>query len=230
MGHQRNSRATARPAAACLAVCVVAVMSITAAPAQQPPAGSRSFDELYRRGQLANAGLKTLTARFTETTTSALLTRPLVEQGTLAVERPAKVVLHYTVPDTRTVLIDGDRLVLSWPGRNINVTKNIKQAQSRVQKYFVDSNPAELRKSFDIEVIDAERRAGTDHISLLPKRKQIREGLTRLDLWIDQRTLLLAAMRMTFANGDSKLMTLDNVVPNAVLDPTTFAEPHRTTQ
>lgn len=205
-------------------------MSITAVPAQRPPAGSTAFDELYRRGQLANAGLKTLTARFTETTTSSLLTRPLVEQGTLAVERPTKVVLHYTVPDTRTVLIDGDRLVLSWPDRNINDTKNIKQVQSRVQKYFVDSNPAELRKSFDIEVIDAERRAGTDHISLLPKRKQIREGLTRLDLWVDQRTLLLAAMRMTFANGDSKLMTLDNVVPNAVLDPTTFAEPHRTTR
>jgi outer membrane lipoprotein-sorting protein len=203
-------------------------MTITAVPAQRTPAGSTTFDELYRRGQLANAGLKTLTARFTETTTSSLLTRPLVEQGTLAVERPAKVVLHYTVPDTRTVLIDGDRLVLSWPGRNINETKNIKQVQSRVQKYFVDSNPAEIRKSFDIDVIDAERRAGTYHISLLPKRKQIREGLTHLDLWVDQRTLLLAAMRMTFANGDSKLMTLDNVVPNAVLDPTTFAEPHQT--
>ena len=27
-----------------------------------------------------------------------------------------------------------------------------------------------------------------------------------------------------------KLMTLANVVPNAVLDPTTFAEPHRTTR
>ena len=205
-------------------------MSITAVPAQRPPAGSMAFDELYRRGQLANAGLKTLTARFTETTTSSLLTRPLVEQGTLAVERPAKVVLHYTVPDTRTVLIDGDRLVLSWPGRNINETKNIKQVQSRVQKYFVDSNPAELRKSFDIEVIDAERRAGTDHISLLPKRKQIREGLTRLDLWVDQRTLLLAAMRMTFANGDSKLMTLEDVVPNASLAPGTFAGPQQMTR
>ena len=100
MGHQRNSSAAARLAAACLAVCVVAVISIMAVPAQRTPAGSTTFEELYRRGQLANAGLKTLTARFTETTTSSLLTRPLVEQGTLAVERPTKVVLHYTVPDT----------------------------------------------------------------------------------------------------------------------------------
>jgi outer membrane lipoprotein-sorting protein len=228
MHHQRNSSAAARSAVASFVVCVLAVIAVTELPAQRSPAGSTTFDELYRRGQLANAGLKTLTAHFTETTTSALLTRPLVEQGTLAVERPAKVILNYTVPDTRTVLIDGDRLVLSWPGRNINQTKNIKQVQSRVQKYFVDSSPAELRKSFDIDVIDTERRAGTDHISLLPKRKQIREGLTRLDLWVDQRTQLLAAMRMTFANGDAKLMTLDNVVPNAVLNPTTFAAPHQT--
>ena len=36
--------------------------------------------------------------------------------------------------------------------------------QSRIQKYFVDGNPEELRKSFDITVTDAEKRAGADHV------------------------------------------------------------------
>ena len=84
--------------------------------------------------------------------------------------------------------------------------------QSRIQKYFVDGDPEELRKSFDITVTDAEKRAGADHIVLVPKRKQIREGLTLLDLWIDHSSLLLAAMRMTFAGGETKLMTLEDVV------------------
>ena len=47
---------------------------------------------------------------------------------------------------------------------------------------------------------------------LVPKRKQIREGLTLLDLWIDHSSLLLTAMRMTFAGGETKLMTLEDVV------------------
>ena len=230
MAHQRDHGTAARRALVVVAACAVAIASATVAPAQRAPAKDTAFDELYRRGQLANAGLKTLTARFTETTTSALLTRPLVERGTLAVQRPSTVVLHYATPETRTVLIDDDRLILSWPGRHIHQARHIGQMQGRVQKYFVDSDPEELRRSFDIVVSDAEKRPGADHLSLIPKRKQIREGLTRLDLWIDHSSLLLAAMRMTFANGDTKLMTLEDVVPNASLAPDTFARPQQQTR
>ena len=74
-----------------------------------------AFDELYARGQKANAAMKTLTARFTETTTSSLLTKPLVARGRLAVERPSRVVLRYTDPDSRVVLIDGNQMTMSWP-------------------------------------------------------------------------------------------------------------------
>ena len=102
--------------------------------------------------------------------------------------------------------------------------------QSRIQKYFVEGNPEELRKSFDITVTDADKRAGADHVVLVPKRKQIREGLTLLDLWIDHSSLLLTAMRMTFAGGETKLMTLEDVVPNAPIAPGTFAHPPRTTR
>jgi hypothetical protein len=57
---------------------------------------------------------------------------------------------------------------------------------------------------------------------MVPKRKQIREGLTRLELWLDQSSLLLSAMRMTFPNGDTKLMVLTDVVANAPVDPGVF--------
>jgi outer membrane lipoprotein-sorting protein len=210
-------------------ICGSAIAGATIGRAQPAPSKNAAFDELYERGQRANSGLKTLTARFTETTTSPLLTRPLVAQGTLALQRPSTVVLRYETPELRTVLIDDARLIMNWPGRNIHQTRNIGQIQNRIQKYFVESDPAELRKSFDITVTDAERRAGTDHVVLVPKRKQIREGLTLLDLWIDHSSLLLVAMRMTFAGGETKLMTLEDVVPNAVIAPGTFAHPAQTT-
>jgi hypothetical protein len=57
---------------------------------------------------------------------------------------------------------------------------------------------------------------------MVPKRKQIREGLSRLELWLDQRSLLLSAMRMTFPNGDTKLMILADVVANPPLDSSVF--------
>ena len=58
---------------------------------------------------------------------------------------------------------------------------------------------------------------------MVPKRKQIKENLARLDLWIDRASLLLDTMKMTFANGDSKTMAFEDVTPNAPLDPATFA-------
>lgn len=227
MTHQRDRVTATRRALVVFACCAAAIAGAVLASAQGAPAKATAFDELYRRGQAANAGLKTLTARFTETTTTALLTTPIIERGTLSMQRPSTVVLHYFVPEARTVLIDDDRLILSWPGRHIHQVRNIGQMQGRVQRYFVDSDPRELRKSFDITVSDTERRPGTDHVLLLPKRPQIREGLTRLDLWIDHTSMLLAAMRMTFANGDTKLMTLEDVAPNAALAPGTFARPQQ---
>jgi hypothetical protein len=70
------------------------------------------FDELFKQGQAKNGAMKTLTASFVETTSSTLLTKPLVSSGTLAVIRPSRIVLRYTQPDERVVLIDGDMMTI----------------------------------------------------------------------------------------------------------------------
>jgi outer membrane lipoprotein-sorting protein len=204
------------------AVCLAVMVAPASAALRQRAARADAFDDLYRRSQSVNRTLKTLTARFTETTTSSLLTRPLVSHGVVAVERPARVLLRYTDPEVRVVLIDGGQLTISWPGRNIRQVRDIGAAQRRVQKYFVDSSPAELRQHFDIETRETDRPGRAYHLTMVPKRKQIQEGLTGLELWVDQSSELLSAMRMRFPNGDTKLMEFEDVVPNAVLDPSLF--------
>jgi len=127
MRHHRAAHRSARLrwALSSAPILLAAAVILTA---QQKPANDDSFDQLYRRGSEINTTLKTLTARFTETTTSSLLTRPLVASGIVAVERPARVVLHYQQPELRDVLIDGDRLTVSWPGRHIRDITNIAAA------------------------------------------------------------------------------------------------------
>jgi outer membrane lipoprotein-sorting protein len=182
-----------------------------------------SFDAIYRRGLQLNAELKTLTAAFTETTTSEMLTRPLLATGTIAVERPSRVVLHYQEPEQRDVLIEGDRLTVSWPSRRIREVTNIATTNRRIQRYFVDASPDRLRDTFTIAVRSGGDRRHTYQLTMVPRRKQIREGLASLDLWIDDASLLLAAMKMTFPNGDTKLMVLDRVVTNQPVDPSLFS-------
>jgi outer membrane lipoprotein-sorting protein len=182
-----------------------------------------SFESLYRRGLEVNAGLKTLTAHFTETTTSEMLTRPLVATGTIAVERPSHVVLHYEQPERRDILIEDDRLIVSWPSRHIREVTNIATTNRRIQKYFVDSTPEQLRATFTIATRVATDRPHTYLLTMQPRRKQIKEGLAGLDLWIDQGSLLLSAMKMTFPNGETKLMELEKVVVNEPIDPAVFS-------
>jgi outer membrane lipoprotein-sorting protein len=175
------------------------------------------FDELYRRGQKQNGDLRTLTAAFTETTTSSLLTRPLIARGTVAVERPSGVALRYSAPDDRVVMISGGRMTLSWPSRGLQQSKDVGATLRRVQKYFVDSSPDELRSHFQVTAQETDDHRGY-LVILVPKRKQIKEGLSRLELWIDPDTLLLSEMRMSFPNGDTKLMTYTDVKTNVPVD------------
>ncbi len=193
------------------------MLGLSATPhAAQPP---DSFDQLYARGQQVNASIRTLTASFTETTTSALLVEALVGRGTLAVERPSRVVLRYTAPNARTVLIENDRLTTTWPTRQ---TLDVGAAMDRVERMFVNGTAKDLRQQFTIDETQAGNRAGTHHVVLTPKQRRIREGLASLELWVDRQTALPAAMRMVFPNGDSKLMTFSDVRPNQALAPGTF--------
>ena len=212
----RVQRREARSRAAFLALVVLSVLACTSLFAR-----ADLFDELYRRGQTQNGNLRTLTAAFTETTTSALLTRPLIARGTVAVERPSRVALRYSEPDERLVIVDGDRLSLIWPSRAVRRTRDIGASQRRVQRYFVDSSPAELRSHFEISAQETSDRPGY-LVMLLPRRKQIKEGISRLDLWIDPASLLMTAMKMTFPNGDTKLMTFSDVKVNVAIDPMVF--------
>ena len=198
---------------------LVLLLALALAPATSGAPARDLFDEIYARGQKQNAGLRTFTANFTETTTSSLLTRPLVASGTVAVERPARVALRYTSPDERLVLIDRERMTMLWPSRGVRQTRDIGAAQKRVQKYFIDGTPDELRSHFQITA----SAAGAGYrIVMVPKRKQMQEGLRQLELTVDGATLLMAGMKMTFPNGDVKEMTFTGVRQNPPLDESIF--------
>ena len=208
---------------AAVAACGLVLGTGIAAQKKAAPHAPDVFDELYTRGKKANDAMKTLTARFIETTTSSLLTKPMIARGRVAVERPSRVVLRYSEPDVRIVLIDGNRMTMSWPSRSLKQVTDIGTAQGRVQKYFINGTADDLRGQFDIEDHGASDKAGTFYVTMVPKRKQIKENLAKLDLWIDKTSLLLDTMKMTFKNGDTKTMAFEDVVPNAPIEPGTFS-------
>jgi outer membrane lipoprotein-sorting protein len=206
---------------ACAAAALVGICAIAVCAAGAPQRDL--FDDIYARGRGVEATLRTLTARFTETSTSRLLSTPIVGRGSLAVVRPDRIVLRYTDPELRTVLIDRNDLTLTWPGRGIRQRTDIGQALKRIDKYFVDKDPRDLRKSFGIEARVSSTHPNAWDVTMTPKRDQIREGLSRLQLWMDRTSLLLIGMRMEFPTGETKTLTFEDVVVNGPVDPALFS-------
>ena len=180
----------------------------------QAAAPADLFDEIYRKGQPLEQSIKTIRAHFTETTTSSLLVRPVVAEGTLLAVRPSDILLSYTKPEKKLLRIDATTLRFVWPDRQLRESRDIRASQARVQKYFVDKTPAELRKHFAITAAEDAARPGTWRLEMLPKRKQIQQGVTKIELWLDQRTSMLSTMTLTFAGGDTKTMAFTNVEVN----------------
>lgn len=199
-----------------LALCLTAV-----AP-QLEPRATDLFDEIYRRGAPLEARLESLSASFVETTTSTLLTEPIVARGRVVARRPSDVLLTYDAPDPRVVRILDGRMTLEWPSRQIDETRNVRGNLQRAQRMFMDKSPDELRKLFDITATVADDDPASWKVTFVPRRRQLREGVERLHLWIDQSSLLLHALEMELRGGDRRRMEFSDIVVNPDLGPDAF--------
>jgi outer membrane lipoprotein-sorting protein len=210
VGSQRARAAS--PTARRVTAFAALVLAITAVAHAAAPADL--FDEIYTKGQPLDQSIKTIRAKFTETTTSSLLKDPLVAEGTLLAVRPSDILLTYVKPERKLLRIDAKTLLFVWPDRKLRQTTDIHESQARVQKYFVDKSPDELRRHFTITAVVDPAKAGTWRIDMVPKRKQMQQGVSRIQLWISERTSMLSSMVLTFASGDTKSMTFTDVEVN----------------
>ena len=185
--------------------------------------GEDLFDEIYRRGAPVEKTLHTVSAAFVETTTSTLLRTPQVARGTLVGRRPHQLRLVYTGPDPRTVIVNGNTLVIDWPARALQETRDVTGMMRRAERFLVNSTPAELRKHFDIAATQAPDRAGSWHVTFTPKRKQMRDGVSRVHLWIDKGSLVLEALTIEYPGGDTRQMEFSDVRINPPVADDAFA-------
>jgi outer membrane lipoprotein-sorting protein len=180
------------------------------------------FAQIFQRGVVKQQTMRSISARFVETTVSTLLVKPIVARGTIVAASPARVRMTYTEPEPKTITMDGRSLTVVWPNRRERERIDITSVQKRVDQYFTKASIDELRKMFEITAEPDPSMRRTDRISMRPKRKQIKEGLSHLELWIDRETDLLAQMRMTFPGGDQKTIVLEEIAVNVPVNDETF--------
>jgi len=205
------------PAAALLPLLATAALVAAQAQVQED-----LFDRLFVRTMEKRQSIHSIRARFTEATTSSLLEKPLVSHGTVIAAPPSRVLMTYTDPERRIVAIDSKSLVVVWPDRREREKIDIAQTQKRIDQYFTQATIGQLRSLFEISAHPDPVLRETDRVDMRPKRKQIKEGLDRLEIWIDRESLLLVQLQMTFPGGDKKTIRLDDVTVNVPVSDDTF--------
>lgn len=205
-----------------LRTTIIVSLAIAALAAASRPASDDLFTRIYERGTARQRTLQSIRARFTETTVSSLLVRPLVARGTVVAAAPARVLMTYTDPEPKTVVMDGRSLLVVWPGRSEREQIDISGVQKRIDQYFTHASIDELRSLFEIAAAPDPAVGRTDRVEMRPRRKQVKEGLERLELWIERDSVLLVQMRMTFPGGDQKTIKLDDIVVNVPVSDETF--------
>lgn len=200
----------------------LALLSALTPAMQSPRKPGDLFEELYKRGVARQKTLKSISASFIETTVSTLLVKPIVARGTIVAAPPARVRMVYVEPEPKTVTMDGRTLTVEWPKRGERERIDIKEVQKRVDQYFTSASIDDLRKMFDIKAEPDASIRRTDRIDMIPKRKQIKQGLEKLELWIDRETELLTQMRLSFPGGDRKTIALSDLIVNVPVPEDTF--------
>jgi outer membrane lipoprotein-sorting protein len=210
------------PAARLIVSSFLQLLAAVSVVASAPQAPTDLFTQIYESAVARRQSIHSIRARFTETTVSSLLERPLLAHGTVIAAPPGRVLMTYTDPERKIIALDGRSLVVVWPDRHERETIDISQIQKRIDQYFAQANPAQLRSMFDIRAEADPAKRGADLIDMRPKRKQIKEGLERLALWIDRENHLLVQMQMTFPGGDQKTIALDDIALNVPISDDMF--------
>ncbi len=195
----------------CLLLCLGLSVSISRTQGQDVPA--LQLPDLLKRFNESQQSVASLTASFTERKNLSLLAKPLLSNGTFLYSRPSRIKWEYTEPEPRVFLITEDRFIAYYPNqKRAEEVPLSKLAGRRVFRVFGIGQTAEdLGKFFDITQDDPGDEKGAYLLILTPKRQRVKDRLQRVRFWVDARTFLPRKLEYVESDGDSTLLSFNNI-------------------
>jgi outer membrane lipoprotein-sorting protein len=150
------------------------------------------------------------------------------ESGQIFVRRDQKMRLDITKPDPKTILRTGDSLFIYTPKINRVEEYNLGKHRDIVDQYMrlgFGTRSQDLRRSYDINLAQEEE---IDHrkafvLELTPKSQEIRNQITKIQMWVDQSSWLPLQQKFFEAGGgDYFLVKYSNMMKNLKISDAKF--------
>jgi outer membrane lipoprotein carrier protein len=222
-----TTRKFAVPLLAALAVFFPA--NIFAQDVQTPPAAAASravsaiadpeLRTVLEKFDAAQAGLTTLSARFTERKEIGLLKNAVVQKGQFYHTKPDKFLWEYTAPEPKSLLMNGKSLIAYYP-----VQKEAEEIQTRLSrrlvKYFgLGQAFSDLSEYYSLSLDRKNTVPGTHLIVLKPKMKRLEKRLVEVRIWLDDKINQVRQLEYREADGDRTLFAFEDIKVNAQINP-----------
>lgn len=180
--------------------------------------GSEKLAALLQRVNAAQAGIKTLQARFEQRRVSHLLAAPSASTGRFYFHAPDQVRWEYLSPRVMTVLLAGGVALTYRPAEKRAERIEVGRVQRRVLRFLGAAEPLDtLRQYFSFGLRDP-GDGGSYTLTLRPESYQLKKRLSAVELEIDRQRFLPVAVSYREPDGDSTAYVFHDIVTNQPLD------------
>jgi outer membrane lipoprotein-sorting protein len=179
-----------------------------------------------------------LTADLERTKVTVVVNDKSSESGKIFVRRDDKMRIELTQPDPRTILRDGDDFYIYNPKIHRVEEYNLGKKKSLVDQFLLlgfGTQGSDLKKGYSITLQGEETLDNRKVVllELLPKSDDVRNQLSKIQLWIDESTWLPAQQKFfESGSGDYFIIQYKNVARNVRIPDSEFKPhwPHGTTR
>lgn len=195
---------------------VVTLAALAAAPAAL---GAQSPVD---RAARVYAKIRTIRATFTQTVVNPLTRNTVTSHGEILQRVPGAVCVRFTDPAGDRIVASGNVVWLYLPSTNpgqvIRSSVGAGTSVPDVTSWFLD-RPAERYTISDAGTATIDGHA-THAVQLVPKDPSL--PFTKATIWVDDDDALIRQVDTTDQNGLTRRITLEQIEPNASIDPGVF--------
>ena len=210
---------------AAVAASMIAFAIASAAPSrgnsETPATADTAVREVLDAFDRVQAGIRTLSAVFVESTTSQLLKEPILSRGRFYLTKPSSVLWEYTEPEEMRFVVANDEYVGYFPQRKKAERSDIRRFSDRIFRIFgLGQTSAELSKFYDIRLEDpGPDMKGTKLLVLEPTKRRVRKRVERVRFWVADATYLPVRFELQGRDGYSRVIQFRDVRVNPEIAP-----------
>ncbi len=184
------------------------------------PAPAQTLEDVLKRMDQGAEGFKGMVANLKRVTHTAVLNDNSEETGTIRLKRTSardvKVRIDFITPDQFTVVFHGRKLEKYFPKIQTVQEYDLGKQSQLVDQFLLlgfGTSGKELTRSYEVKYLGADQTNGQSswHLELIPKSKEAREHLKKVDLWISAANGQPVQQTFHEPSGDYNLIAYSNL-------------------